>query len=123
MRKMSTRPILTIYVPRYLKEALIKLKEIKPDFSISQFVAKKLSELVSQHDIQMPVWDEPDLILLVRCPHCGGQFQTTSVKMVRCEYCGRVFRVYRKRARTRIVKILKGNKAILFKKLKVSEVV
>jgi len=61
------------------------------------------------------------LKLKVRCPHCGAERTTQSVKRVMCFNCGRTFSVYQKirgsgALKTNIVKILQGTRQDLFKK-------
>ncbi len=60
------------------------------------------------------------LKILVKCPHCNGKFVTSSVKTVQCKWCGKFFRIYRKRGISRIVKIVKGNRILLWKKIGVN---
>lgn len=53
----------------------------------------------------------------MKCPHCDGKFVTSSVKAVECRWYGRFFRVYRKNDRSRIVKIVRGNRALLWRRV------
>jgi len=101
-----------IYIGKQLKEAISKL----PNFNLSAFVRERLKEFLESKGIEIKE-SEPDLLLLVKCPHCKGKFVTSSVKIVQCKWCGRFFKVYRKRGFSRIVKIVKGNKILLWKKI------
>ena len=64
------------------------------------------------------------LVLRVRCPKCGYEFNTKTIKTVVCKVCGRSFKVYYKQKigfrkyvwRSRIVRIVRGSKIELFKK-------
>jgi len=64
-----------------------------------------------------------EVIIRVKCPHCGFEFNTRSIKTVKCRRCGRSFKVfYKKRSMkgyawaSRIVKIVEGSRMELFKK-------
>jgi len=57
-----------------------------------------------------------ELIIRVKCPHCGWEQNTRSLKTVKCLRCGRSYSVYRKRGFSRIVGIVKGNRELLFKR-------
>jgi len=57
------------------------------------------------------------LVLLVKCPKCGFEQQTTTVKKVRCFRCNTVYNVYcktKKGWKSRIVKIVEGSYQELF---------
>jgi len=101
-----------IYIGKSLKEAISKL----PNFNLSAFVREKLVEYLKSKGIEVKE-HEPDLLLLVKCPHCNGKFVTSSVKTVQCKWCGKFFKVYIKRGISRIVKIVKGNRTLLWKRL------
>ena len=101
-----------IFIGKQLKEAISKL----PDFNLSAFVREKLKEYLESKGIEIKE-SEPDLLLLVKCPHCNGKFVTSCIKTVQCEWCGRFFKVYRKRGISRIVKIVKGNRMLLWRKV------
>ena len=65
------------------------------------------------------------IILKVRCPYCGYEFNTTSIKTVRCKRCPHTFKVYYKKRygkkfiwRSRIVDIIKGSRKELLKKFR-----
>lgn len=64
------------------------------------------------------------LVIRVRCPHCGYEFPTTTVKRVRCFNCLRTFRVYYKErikgkweVKHRVVRIEKGTEKELIRKV------
>ena len=60
-----------------------------------------------------------------KCPKCGFVFTTKSIKTVRCKRCLHTFKVYYKERigsrefalKSRVVGIVKGTRAELFKKL------
>ena len=61
------------------------------------------------------------LVLLVKCPNCGGVQKCETIKRRTCIYCGHSFVIFPKDKRgnfrsSRIVKILKGDKTLLWKK-------
>ena len=60
--------------------------------------------------------DCPELILRVKCPYCGHEQNTTTVRIVRCMNCNRSYQVYRKTGTSRIVGIVKGTMEMLHKK-------
>ncbi len=55
------------------------------------------------------------MLLKVQCPHCGYVQTTRSVKRVKCWNCGRTYQVFYKRSGSRIVEIVEGTRAELFK--------
>ena len=57
---------------------------------------------------------EPELIVRVRCCHCGFEQNTSTLKMVKYVNCGHSFRVFTKWG-CRIRKIVKGNQNLLTK--------
>ena len=108
----SRRGRVEIFIGKQLKEAISKL----PNFNLSAFVREKLIEYLKSKGIEVKEY-EPDLLLLVKCPYCNGKFVTSSVKTVQCKWCGKFFKVYIKRGVSRIVKIVKGNRMLLWRKL------
>lgn len=96
-----------IWIGVELKKAVIKAR-----INISEFVRTKLLEELKNRNIKIEIPD-PELIIMVRCPNCGFQQNTTTIRMVRCHKCNRYYRVYRKGGRPRIVKIVKGSEAML----------
>ena len=51
----------------------------------------------------------------VKCPKCGREFSTTTIKTVKCRWCNHSFTVFPKRGRSRIVKIEEGSLQLLWK--------
>ena len=93
----------------------LKVAAMKAGIHFSSFLRDKLTEYFQEKGIRVN-YEIPDLILLVRCPHCGNKQQTASVQMVNCQNCKRSFRIYRKRGSSRILRILRGDRALLQKK-------
>jgi len=58
------------------------------------------------------------LVIRVKCPHCGHEQNTQSLKSVKCIYCNKSFSVfYKRKNKSNIVKIVKGNYFLLQKML------
>ena len=110
MKPKSLSGRVEIYIGKDLKKAVID-----SGLNLSQFVREKLEEYFKAHGIEIKR-EEPELVLLVRCPSCGFKNRTSSIRFVRCKRCKTLFRVYLKRGRSRIEKILKGDRSLLFKK-------
>ena len=90
----------------------LKKAVIKAGINISEFVRTKLLEELKNRNIEIK-YQDPELIIRVRCPFCNSQRNTSSILNVRCFHCGHFFKVFRRRGRSRVVAIVKGNKSIL----------
>ena len=55
------------------------------------------------------------LIIKVKCPFCGFEQNTTSLKTVKCLKCESRYQVFCKKKRSRVVGVVKGTKEMLFK--------
>lgn len=102
-------PLKTVWLSQREYE---KIKELNLNFS--RFVRERLHEYFKSQGIEIEN-DDPELIIKVKCPFCGFEQNTTTVRTVRCFECGRQYRVYKK-SQSRIVKIVKGSLQLLFKK-------
>jgi ribosomal protein S27E len=51
---------------------------------------------------------DKNLILRVRCPNCGNERNTTSVRIVECFSCNKRYAVFPKESPSRIVSIVRG---------------
>lgn len=98
-----------IWISKSLAE-LVKRHKI----NLSKFVREKLTEYFQQHNIEIPE-DDPELIVLVRCPHCSYVQKTTTIRTVRCFNCGKRYSVLRRKGFSRIVRIIKGDQFVLTK--------
>lgn len=58
-----------------------------------------------------------ELILLVRCPHCGAARKAMSIKRVLCFKCGKHYFVMKKGSASNIVKIVKGDMGLLQRRI------
>jgi len=53
------------------------------------------------------------LVIRVRCPKCGFEQNTKSLKMVRCFRCNKSYAVFPKRMHSRVVDVVKGTREML----------
>jgi hypothetical protein len=53
------------------------------------------------------------LVIRVRCPNCGFEQNSRSIKRVRCIRCGKSYAVFPKRKHSRVVDIVKGSREML----------
>lgn len=90
-----------------IKEA--KKRNINLSVTMEHALAERLGVKVAEGFM-------PDLILKVKCPKCHAIRNTSTLKRVTCFKCGFVYRVYPKDDISRVVKIIKGTKALLFEK-------
>jgi len=93
---------INIWLGKELKEACKKL-----NINISKEFRNWLIEKLKTYNIEIKT-NEPEIIVLVRCIHCGNEFETSSIIQVRCPKCQRSFRVYTSKG-SRIRKLIKGN--------------
>jgi len=95
------------------KEIYEKAKEKQLNFSelLRNAIKKKLEETgISFQN------NNSELLLRVRCPRCGFEQNTTTIKTVRCMNCNHSYQVYVKGKTSRIVQLLKGDLSLLHKK-------
>lgn len=99
---------INIWLSKELKKA-VKMSGM----DVSAFVREKLIEELSKRNI--PVEDpNPELIIRIRCPNCGFEQNTSTIKLVRCINCDYLFKVFTRKG-SRIRKIVKGNEYLLQK--------
>jgi len=101
-------PKTTIYLSRALYKTA-KKHQIKFSPLLRNALLAKLDEL----NIELEEVDMPRLILRVKCPRCKHEQNTTTIKKVNCFKCDRSYHVYVKGGKSRIVKIVRGNMAML----------
>ncbi|MBU5537663.1 MAG: hypothetical protein KQA38_03830 [Candidatus Aenigmarchaeota archaeon] len=89
----------------------LKKAVIKAGIDVSEFLRAKLLEELRNRNIQIEI-EDPELIVRVRCIHCGFIQNTSTIKLVRCVNCNRFFRVFTKKG-SRIRGIIKGNEYLL----------
>ncbi|MEM5805208.1 MAG: hypothetical protein QW156_03735 [Candidatus Aenigmatarchaeota archaeon] len=99
---------INIWLSKELKKA-VKMSGM----DVSAFVREKLIEELSKRNIPVEESD-PELIIRIRCPSCGFEQNTSTIKLVRCINCDYHFRVFTRRG-SRIRKIVKGNEFLLQK--------
>jgi len=112
------------------KNIAIKLVKNQPlneeELEILNFwLEEELEEDVEEKTSNPDPNSNSEIILLVRCPHCGYEQTTTTIKRVKCWRCQRTYSVYPKKGTSRIVKIVKGTleqlHALYFKTFKSEE--
>jgi predicted Zn-ribbon and HTH transcriptional regulator len=91
----------------------LKKAVLKAGIDVSEFVRNKLLEELKNRNVTIEE-KEPELIVRVRCCHCGFEQNTSTLKMVKCINCGHSFRVFTKWG-CRIRKIVKGDQNLLTK--------
>jgi len=94
----------TLYLPTRL---YIEAK--KHDLKLSRMLQDSLVDYFHRNGIDIEQ-DKSSVLLLVRCPHCGGQFATSSVIAATCRYCHTHFAIFPRSKPSRVVKILQGTK-------------
>jgi len=96
---------ITLYLPSRMyieaKKSKLNLSRMFQDCLASYFKEKGVQ-------IDDEKYRDSPVVLLVRCPHCGGHFTTTSVRTATCKYCHVHFAIFPRRGFSRVVKIVKG---------------
>ena len=98
---------ITVYVKDELGEKA-KKAGVKMSDAMTEILQKKLK------DKNISYAENPDIIILAKCPFCGTVTQTSSIKLVRCKNnkCQRNYRLIPKNYPSRIYKIPKGKEAV-----------
>ena len=107
--------ITTCWLPR---EILVKAKANK--LNLSKILKIGVIDELQSLGVKVNEFADHQLVLKVKCPYCSNIQPTISISRVRCFRCERTFSVYPKTkgrmARSRIIGIIKGTKAMLDKR-------
>jgi len=98
----------------YLRSDLYELVK-KAKINVTKFVNEKLAEEIAKRGLKVPEFNA-DLVVRVRCPYCGAQRNSITLRLVTCFRCGHRFKVLCKRKFSRIVGIVKGSMAELHRR-------
>ena len=95
----------TLYIPDRL---YVEAKRNR--INMSRMLRDALLSYFNENNIQVgeEKYRDSPVVLLVRCPHCGLHFTTTSVRTATCRYCRVHFSIFPRSSASRVVRILKG---------------